>query len=120
MIRMKTLLVAASIALAGSSLVTTPASAQRYRHHDHHRYDRRHYDRRHHYRHHDNGGSTLAAGALGFILGAAIADTQSHRDYARGHMSDQAWLSHCESKYRSFDRGSGTYLGYDGDRHYCQ
>jgi hypothetical protein len=57
---------------------------------------------------------------LGFILGAAIADSQPHRDYAQDHLNDRSWMRHCESKYRSFDRGSGTHLGYDGDRHYCR
>ncbi len=30
------------------------------------------------------------------------------------------WYSYCEAKYRSFDARSGTYMGYDGYRHYCQ
>lgn len=30
-----------------------------------------------------------------------------------------AWYSYCESRYRSFDPRSGTFLGYDGQRHFC-
>jgi len=30
-----------------------------------------------------------------------------------------AWLSYCRSKFRSFNASSGTYLGYDGKRHFC-
>ncbi len=30
------------------------------------------------------------------------------------------WISYCFSRYRSFDPVSGTYMGYDGRRHYCR
>ncbi|MEJ8571066.1 BA14K family protein [Microbaculum marinum] len=30
------------------------------------------------------------------------------------------WNAYCASKYRSFDPATGTFLGYDGKRHYCQ
>ena len=29
------------------------------------------------------------------------------------------WVASCRARYRSFDPASGTYLGYDGYRHYC-
>jgi hypothetical protein len=29
------------------------------------------------------------------------------------------WVSYCQSKYRSFDRRTGTFLGHDGNRHMC-
>jgi len=29
------------------------------------------------------------------------------------------WQAYCTSKFRSFDPRSGTYLGYDGQRHFC-
>lgn len=29
------------------------------------------------------------------------------------------WRSYCRNKFRSFDGKSGTYLGYDGKRHFC-
>ena len=34
----------------------------------------------------------------------------------------QAYSEHverCEDRFRSYDRRSDTYLGFDGDRHYC-
>jgi hypothetical protein len=31
----------------------------------------------------------------------------------------EAWLASCTKRYRSFDPISGTYLGYDRQRHYC-
>lgn len=30
------------------------------------------------------------------------------------------WKEACAARYRSFDWGSGTYLGYDGRRHLCR
>jgi hypothetical protein len=69
---------------------------------------------------HNNNGNAVAAGALGFVLGAAIADSQQHRDYAQQHMHDRRWMNSCRSRYRSFDPGSGTYLGNDGRRYYCR
>lgn len=30
-----------------------------------------------------------------------------------------AWYSYCSGKFRSFNAKSGTYLGYDGQRHFC-
>jgi len=30
------------------------------------------------------------------------------------------WYRACSARYRSFDPGSGTYLGYDGRRHFCE
>ena len=31
-----------------------------------------------------------------------------------------AWYAYCEDKYRSFDPRSGTFMGYDGQRHMCR
>ena len=71
------------------------------------------------YRRSDDGAA-IAAGVLGFALGAAIAGSASDRDYYRSRRSDRAWLASCSSRYRSFDPASGTYLGFDGYRHYCR
>ncbi|MBB3287654.1 MULTISPECIES: BA14K family protein [unclassified Rhizobium] len=30
-----------------------------------------------------------------------------------------AWMRYCYDRYRSFDGRSGTYVGYDGMRHFC-
>ncbi|MEO8384274.1 MAG: BA14K family protein [Betaproteobacteria bacterium] len=101
---------------------------------DHHGYnrdafrDRNYWDRRHgrgYYNRHygsyrrDND-SAIAAGFLGLILGAAIAGSSNDRDYARSRLADQDWIASCSRRYKSFDRSSGTYLGYDGYRHYCR
>lgn len=29
------------------------------------------------------------------------------------------WFRYCRNRFRSFDDASGTYLGYDGKRHFC-
>lgn len=29
------------------------------------------------------------------------------------------WYRYCENRYRSFDPRTGTYMGYDGVRHFC-
>ena len=29
------------------------------------------------------------------------------------------WYDYCRSKFRSFDERSGTFLGFDGQRHFC-
>jgi len=71
------------------------------------------------YRRNDDGAA-IAAGVLGFALGAAIAGSANDRDYYRSRRSDRAWLASCSSRYRSFDPASGTYLGFDGYRHYCR
>ncbi|SON55969.1 BA14K-like protein [Hartmannibacter diazotrophicus] len=30
------------------------------------------------------------------------------------------WYDYCSARYRTFDARSGTYMGYDGLRHFCQ
>lgn len=30
-----------------------------------------------------------------------------------------AWHDYCRARFRSFDSRSGTFLGYDGNRHFC-
>ena len=37
-----------------------------------------------------------------------------------GWVGSNAWINYCFSKYKSFDPYTGTYLGYDGYRHYCR
>ena len=29
------------------------------------------------------------------------------------------WYHYCQNRYRSFDPGSGTFIGYDGREHFC-
>jgi hypothetical protein len=66
------------------------------------------YGHRHGWRHRDRGlGPALGGFAAGAIIGGALAQQGSDRH------------AYCSSKYRSYDPGSGTYLGYDGERHPC-
>ena len=30
------------------------------------------------------------------------------------------WFRYCANRYRSFDGRTGTFMGYDGQRHFCQ
>lgn len=39
--------------------------------------------------------------------------------YAAPEPWTREWFRYCENRYRSFDGQSGTYLGYDGKRHFC-
>ena len=140
-------LLAASIAVSGSAVGFTGASAamprvsaptavetgvqteqvdhRRYKRHrkysrkrgydrsySYRRGDRRHYSR---YRHRRSSGAPLAAGIIGFALGAAVANSYSAPRYSGGMDYD-----YCARKYRSWDPYSKTYLGYDGRRHYCR
>jgi hypothetical protein len=86
---------------------------------------------RHHRRHfrdrHDDDGAALALGLFGFATGAFLG-SQLHGGYGGhggayyGGASCGAYDRHdaaCDQRFRSYDWCSNTYLGYDGDRHYC-
>lgn len=32
----------------------------------------------------------------------------------------RSWYNYCSQRYRSFDPQSGTYVGYDGEEHFCR
>lgn len=103
---------AASPVLAAPMPIATPGADSgvqqvQYRHgHGHgHRYGHRH----HHHRHHGTGAAVLGGLAAGAIIGGAIANSQAQSNAA----------SYCAQRYRSYDPGSGTYLGRDGLRHSC-
>lgn len=70
----------------------------------------------------DNAGAAVAAGiaglAVGTIIGSAASSPSTY--YYSGSPGSAAWYRYCASRYRSFDPRSGTYLGYDGYRHYCR
>jgi len=66
----------------------------------------------------DDDSSALIAGIIGFALGAAIVGSLNEAEHAR--TADESWDDYCARKYRSYDRRSRTYMGYDGLRHYCQ
>lgn len=78
-------------------------------------------------------GAGVAAGlATGLLLGGIIASQQPYYydgPYAYyppvygpvyGAPYPPGWEAYCFSRYRSFDPYSGTYLGFDGRRHYCR
>lgn len=59
--------------------------------------------------HHDGSAAAAVVGGLvvGAIIGGAVASSQARA------------VAACAQRYRSYDRASGTYLGYDGFRHPC-
>lgn len=67
------------------------------------------YGHRHHQRHYGGGAAVLGGLAAGAIIGGAIANSQAQSNAA----------SYCAQRYRSYDPGSGTYLGRDGLRRPC-
>jgi len=78
-------------------------------------YDRDYYDRDWRYRHrHDNDFGEAAAATVFGLAAGAIAGS-----IAAGAVDDDSYYR-CQARYRSFDPDSWTYLGFDGDRHYCR
>jgi hypothetical protein len=73
-------------------------------------------------------GAGVAAGIIGgAIIGGAIANSQP-RYYGPGpYYPGPAYyapppgdaVAYCMQRFRSYDPGSGTYVGYDGLRHPC-
>jgi hypothetical protein len=74
-------------------------------------YDRGYYRR--------DRGAAAAAGIAGLAAGAIIGGALANQA-AQAQVVDQNYIAYCSQKYRSFDPASGTYLGYDGERHACQ
>ena len=78
---------------------------------------------------HHHGGWGWGYGAAGFAAGALIGSALAPRPYyyygppayayepAPGYPGDAE--AYCESRFRSYDPASGTYVGYDGRRHPC-
>ncbi|WP_448045912.1 BA14K family protein [Bradyrhizobium liaoningense] len=103
---------AASPALAAPLPIANPGPDSgvqqvQYRHGYGHRYGHGHgYGHRHHY---GTGAAVLGGLAAGAIIGGAIANSQAQSNAA----------SYCAQRFRSYDPGSGTYLGRDGLRHPC-
>jgi hypothetical protein len=61
-------------------------------------------------RHYGPGAAALGGLAAGAVIGGAIANSQARANDA---------IAYCSQRYRSYDPASGTYLGYDGNRHPC-
>ena len=92
------------------------------------------------YRGRRGGGAGVAAGlAAGLIIGGLIASSPYHYGgpayyygppgfyppgyygpIYRRYYGPPGWMAYCFSRYRSFDPATGTYMGYDGRRHYCR
>lgn len=63
------------------------------------------------------GGAALGGLAAGAIIGGALA-AQAAQGGAGGGPS-RAEVASCSRRFKSYDASSGTYLGYDGQRHAC-
>jgi hypothetical protein len=77
---------------------------------------RRYHGGHHHggYRRGGGGGGALIGGlAAGAIIGGAIAASQAQAAANERH-------AYCAQRFRSYDPGSGTYIGRGGQRYYCQ
>jgi len=82
------------------------------------------------YRHHRGGGFWPGV-AIGAGIGSAYAysDSPYYYDDSYGYYDDSAVVeaapagddsaAYCMQRYKSYDPASGTYLGYDGQRHPC-
>jgi len=102
----------AAVLAAGLSLASGPANA-----------------RWGHGWHHGGWGYGAAGFAAGALLGSALA---ARPYYGYGYYGPPAYAyepgpgyypgdpeAYCESRFRSYDPASGTYMGYDGRRHPC-
>ncbi len=68
-----------------------------------------------------DAGAAAAAGVAGLAAGALIAGAIANQQPAAPVViDDPEWEARCYRKYRSFDRHTGTYLGRDGVRRYCE
>jgi len=72
---------------------------------------------------HRNGGNAgvgigvgIGIGILGAILDNAIQDDNDNFD---DFGPSNRGVAYCIRHFRSYDRESQTYLGFDGQRHYC-
>jgi len=82
-------------------------------------YRRRYYRGYRHYGGYRYGFDPGAAVALG-IIGLPAAQSPVPLAPAPYVAGDPNWIAYCSSRYRSFEPVSGTYLEFNGNRHYCQ
>jgi hypothetical protein len=89
------------------------------------------------------GSDAVVAGVAGFAVGTIFGNaTARPRYYAQGPVYvvrpppplyyeavpiyyapapwTPEWYAYCARKYQSFDPRSGTFLGFDGFRHFCE
>lgn len=96
--------------------------------------------RYHHGYHHHHHGGAAAAGIFGFAAGAIVGSSLAHPYYYRPAPVYVAprrvyqprpvyvavtpwtpgWYTYCGNRYRSFNRQTGYFLGYDGNYHFCR
>jgi len=77
-----------------------------------------------HHNHHSglNRGEAAALGAVGGLLvGTMIANSNNRQQVQQVQPVGRsaAHVNFCLNRYRSYDIGSDTFLGFDGLRHYC-
>lgn len=81
------------------------------------------YYRHHYYRHYHDGGSALAAGAVGLaagaLIGSAIASQAQAAPPPPPGTVDPAVAAYCARKYRSYDPVTGTFMARNGMRYVC-
>lgn len=63
------------------------------------------------------GGAVLGGLAAGALIGGAIA-SQAQPQPVYGAAQGDATV-YCTQRFKSYDAASGTYLGFDGQRHAC-
>jgi hypothetical protein len=63
-----------------------------------------------HHRGYGTGAAVIGGLAAGAVIGGAIANSQARANDT---------VAYCAQRYRSYDPASGTYTGYDGNRHPC-
>jgi hypothetical protein len=63
----------------------------------------------------ESGRPSSPREAYGAIEAVPLSDSGSY-----AYMDANSSASSCTQRYRSYDPESGTYLGYDGNRHPCQ
>jgi hypothetical protein len=122
-----------SVAVAATTLATLPAANA----------GDRHWRHRHYHSYHSDGNDLAVAGILGLAAGALAVGLTSQpepvyanpyrqprprpiREYPETVYLDGAlepwsadWYNYCSDRYRSFDPQSGTFMGYDGQEHFC-
>jgi len=68
----------------------------------------------------DDGLSQTMAGGLTVATGVTYAQNGSPAFYSAAPVPWSAeWFHVCEASYTTFDPITGTYLGEDGERHFC-
>lgn len=112
-----TTLALAMLATSGVAFTGESEARRGHRHYERHHHHHYHYDR--HPRRHRGGEA--AAAIAGLALGAIIVGSTQNRYRDDGYRYRRG-LSHverCERRYRTYDRRTDTFIGYDGREYYC-